>query len=223
MTEYAQVIKGDLVTGGDLAVTDLYVGAVGLDTSDKYILPHLSDAGYTILDPLTNATAVWTRITDGEDDLDVGVIGEDVGTGILALAEDPSGKLQSLKLNASGELVVTSSGIGNATFVYDSATAQKDDPEKVVSQVGSATMSVGAITVSGLGLCEWNIWFGTTASEAVILTLTTTPACPTQTYNFPEALAVSATQTIFIEATNREKAVSPASDFTAYATIIRTA
>jgi len=128
----------------------------------------------------------------------------------------------TLAVNADGSINVNTSGAGSDnTYHYGSANLVKDTATTVESQAPSADENYKALMVSGAGLCEWAVKFGTTGSESVIMQFWTTPSNPTKYVDIPDSITVSSGETILIEATNREKPASPASDFTGHATLIK--
>ena len=199
---------GDISAGtqtNDVKITldgeDVNVTATDLDIRD---LVHtqdsvaLGDGSGVLVDVLTGATidALQVALTDGTD---------------------------QLAINSDGSINVSMTGAGASNdFIYGSANLVKDTLTTVVSLTpGVDTDYVKSILVSGAGLCEWQVLYGTTSSEAVIASFWTTPASPTYHYDIPDSLNVTTAQTIIVKAYNREKAASAASDFTGHATISR--
>ena len=163
----------------------------------------------------------------------------DDGTNLQFLSVDSSGQLQlahdvnsnpvfakitngttELAINTNGSLNVVTTN-NDSTWDYGSANLVKDTATSVnsFSPVTGSNKVVGVL-ISGLGLCEWDIQFGITASEATIAVLHTTPSQPSKMFAFPESIEVQSAETILVEGTNKENAVSPASDFTGHATFI---
>jgi len=130
------------------------------------------------------------------------------GTDFLAIESDGS-----INVNAS---------LGATDSVYDYGTANlvKDTITTVVSEAPAADTLYAGVMVSGAGYCEWIVQFGTTSSEATIMSFWTTPSNPTQYIDLPDYLTVSSGETILVRATNRENAASPASDFAGHASLI---
>lgn len=130
----------------------------------------------------------------------------------------------TLAINADGSInVVASLSAPDSVYVPSSANLVKDTITTVVTTSPGADQKFGAVMVSGAGYCEWTLEFGTTGGEAVILQWWTTPSNPTQYVDLPDYITVSSGETIRVRGTNREKKASPGSDFTGYATLIRSA
>jgi hypothetical protein len=128
----------------------------------------------------------------------------------------------TLAVNADGSInVVASFSAPDSVYHAGNANLVKDTITTVVTRSPGADEFYGAAMVSGAGYCEWQLEFGTTSSEAVILKWWTTPSSPTYYVDLPDYITVSSGETIRVRATNREKAASPASDFTGYASLIR--
>lgn len=127
-----------------------------------------------------------------------------------------------LAVNGDGSINVSVTGAGaNSVYHTSSTNLVKNTLTTVVTRSPSATENFKAIMVSGAGMCLWQLEFGTTGGEAVILQFWTTPSHPTEYVDIPDVIDVTSTQTIRIRATNKENAASPTSDFTGYATLIR--
>lgn len=130
----------------------------------------------------------------------------------------------TLVVNGDGSINVNASiGATDSAYTAGSATLVKDTIATVVTRSPGADEQYAGVMVSGAGYCEWQLEFGTTGGEAVILKWWTTPSHPTEYVDLPDYLTVSSGETIRIRGTNREKAASPASDFTGYASLIRKA
>jgi len=159
--------------------------------------------------------------------------GGETGAFILAVRNDAGGTLASadqdftpLQTDSSGNLRVSGQltlGANDSVYSSGSANLVKDTITVVETISPGSDEQYSGLMVSGSGLCQWTLEFGTTSSEAVILEFWTTPSNPTQFVDLPDYLTVSSGETIRVRATNREKAASPASDFTGFATLIRSA
>ena len=130
------------------------------------------------------------------------------GTDFLAIETDGS-----INVNASIGATDSAYGYGTANLVKDTITTV------VTASPGADTLYAGVL-VSGAGYCEWIVQFGTTSSEATIMSFWTTPSNPTQYLDLPDYLTVSSGETILVRGTNRENAASPASDFAGHASLI---
>jgi len=231
-----------VVTATDLDIRDL------VHTQDSVALGDGTGVLVDVLD--STIDALYTAITDGTDVLAINAAGEaevvtnfeyaedtghttaDVGAFVLAVRNDAGTSLVGtdldyapLQVDASGALRVAATvniSRDDSTHTQASVNAVKDTITTIVTvSPGAATDFVG-VMLSAPGLCEWDVEFGVTASEAVIFTVWTTPASPTLWIPFPEMLEVVSGETIRVRATNRENAASPASDMSASATLINT-
>lgn len=175
-------------------------------------------SGRLITSNISSATAAYNIITDGTDDWNI----DSNGWGEVVIKDfNISSQTNDVKITLDGEIVRTNSA--DSVYTYGSTTLVKDTPNTVVTESpGSTTKYVGVI-VSGFGLCEWDVQFGTTASEATIFVVQTTPSNTTQYMPFPRPLEVASGETILVEATNREKNPSTGSDFTGHATLVKEA
>ena len=163
--------------------------------------------------------ALWTTFTNSSITVNTHTL--DYTTDSVAIKGSTGNQLA---VNSDGSINVALSGASNNIYKYGPVTAVKDTPLTVVTETpASATEYFKAILVSGAGLCEWNVYFGATGSEAVIMSYWTTPSHPTEYIDIPDSLAVTTAQTIYVQAINREKGASTGSDFTAKATLIRNA
>ncbi len=203
-TQYA---IGDTQGGTDIGVVTLVVRDDALTT-----LPD-PDGDYTLL-RVDSKGQLWVTATD----LDIRNL--DYATDNVAIKGATGNQLV---VNSDGSINVSVSGASNSAYHPNSVNLVKDTVATVVTRSPAATESYMAVMVSGSGLCEWALQFGTTGSEADILHFWTTPAHPTEYVDLPDALNVSSTQTIRVRGTNREKSASPNSDFTGYASLIRKA
>lgn len=130
----------------------------------------------------------------------------------------------SLAVNADGSInVVTAASSPDSVYDYGGVNLVKDTETTVTTNAPGSDTLYSGLMVSGAGYCEWKLYFGTTSSEAVIMSFWTTPSNPTQYVDLPDYLTVSSGETIYVSGTNREKAASPASDFTGHATLINKA
>jgi hypothetical protein len=128
-----------------------------------------------------------------------------------------------LVVNTDGSINVAFSSTASVnTYHRNSATLVKGTPNTVVTRSPGANEYFKAFSVTGTGLCHWELQLGTTGSEVTIMDVWTTPSHPFEYVDIPDSLLVSSTQTIRVRGTNSENAASPASDFTGYATLIRT-
>lgn len=129
----------------------------------------------------------------------------------------------TLAVNGDGSINVSVSGAANTVFTASAGVnLVKATPATVVTRTpASVTEYFKAFSVTGTGLCHWELQFGTTGSELTIMDVWTTPSHPFEYVDLPDSLAVTTAQTILVKGTNSEKAASPASDFTGYATLIR--
>lgn len=228
----------DVAGGTDTGTTALVVRDDALTTltpaDGDYTVLRVNDEGrlwVTISGEDVNVTATDLDIRDLVHTQDSVALGD--GTGALvdvltggtidALQVAISDGTNQLAVNADGSINVSMSGAGvDNTYIYGSANLVKDTATTVVTETpASVTEFIKAIVVSGAGLCEWKVYFGTTSSEAVIMSFWTTPSNPTHYMDVPDSLNVTTAQTIYIEAINRERRPSPASDFTGHATLIR--
>lgn len=128
-----------------------------------------------------------------------------------------------LAVNADGSINVVIAGAADSIYTHGSANLVKDTLTTVVTRAPGVDEQYGAIMCSGAGYCEWELQFGTTGAEAVILKFWTTPSHPTEYVDLPDYLTVSSGETVRVRATNREKKASPGSDFTGYASLVRKA
>lgn len=128
----------------------------------------------------------------------------------------------TLDVNADGSINVVTTR-ANEVWEYGSTNLVKDTPTTVKSFSPGSTLKVEGIVLSGRGYALWNVKFGTTSSEATIATFWTTPSDTTRMFEFQESIFVDSGETFLIEGENKETAASPATDFTGYATIIRSA
>lgn len=221
--DFGQNIQGLHLNGDAIVSTDRHIAIFGKDVAnDQYIYIALDSNGQVELAHDVNTNPIFNIMTDGTgQDLDIYVEGDAGTTGLGVMGQDSLGNMQFLKVTTDGEVIVNI-GAENTAFFRDSVTLVKDTIATVASLVGGPDVIVG-VNISGIGLGEWVVEFGTTGSEVPILDAATTPANPNQYFQFPAPLKVSATQTIRVRATNREKAASPASDFTGFATFIKEA
>jgi hypothetical protein len=208
------------------------VTATDLDIRD---LVHTQDSvaigdGTDLLD--INADGSLNVVTNIEYDEDAAHTTGDTGAFVLAVRNDAGTSLVSadgdyapLQVDSSGALRVAATvniSRDDSTHTYGSVNATKDTIVTVVTDSPGSTTAFIGVMLSAPGLCEWNIEFGTTSSEAIIMKVWTTPSHPTEWIPFPEKLDVDSGETIRVRATNRENAASPASDMTAAATLINT-
>jgi hypothetical protein len=210
------------VTGGtEYAVAD----TAGATDSGGVVLVVRNDTPAT----LTEADGEYTRLNVDEKgylwvagtDLDVRTLDSETPGDNVAIKSTTGNEL---KINADGSLDVNAQlGALNSVYQHGSVNLIKDTLTTVVTRAPSVDEFYSAIMVSGAGYCEWQLEFGTTASEAIIMKFWTTPAHPTHYVDLPDYLTVDNTQTVRIRATNREKAGSPSSDFTGYASLVRKA
>lgn len=182
---------------------------------------------------ITIASGQSIQITDGTDTLAINndgslnavVTATDLDIRDLSHTQDSvkiGDGVDFLAINADGSINVAMSGAGaNNTFHYGSANLVKDTLTTVVTRSPASTEYFKSILVSGAGLCEWQVLYGTTGSEAIIASFWTTPSSPTFEYDVPDSLNVSSTQTVIVKAYNREKGAGPGSDFTGHATLVR--
>lgn len=129
----------------------------------------------------------------------------------------------TLAVNADGSINVNVTGSADSVYTHGSTNLVKDTITTVVTVAPGADQQYSGCMVSGAGYCEWQLEFGTTGGEAIILKWWTTPSNPTEFIDIPDNLTVSSGETIRIRGTNREKKASPGSDFTGYASLIRKA
>ena len=239
--DFGQSIKGMHIEGDTIVSTDRQPGIFGKsnDPTPVYKFLTLDASSGDLLVNFSNTTIGVTGTGIGVDTnfeyaVDTAAGASDVGAMILAVRDDAlttlipvDGDYVQLRTNSTGALWVAGNltiTASNSVYKADSKTAVKDTPITIVTETpASATESFTAIMVSGAGQCEWKVWFGATGSEATILHFWTTPSHPTEYVDLPDFLDVTTAQTIYIQATNREKAASTGSDFTAMATLIRKA
>ncbi len=198
--EFAQVIKG-INASGDTA----------LSTDGILPVAVIQDGNWV---PLTLDT------TTGE--LGVKIIRLDYSRDNVMISGSTG---NDLVINADGSINASLSGAADSVYIPGAGVnLVKGTPATVVTHTPtSATEFIKAFQVSGAGLCKWTVKFGTTSSEATIMTFITTPSNPTYYFDVPDSLKVTTAQTVLIVGENIEKAASPGSDFTGYATLIRQA
>lgn len=206
-------LKVDIVDATGLSID------VVLDPAESGVTIYGSDDGGTtqtvVLTDATGAIVVTGTVVVTATDLDIRNLTpttDEVGIG---------DGTNSLSVNADGSINVNASGASDSIYEAGSATLVKDAATEVVSRAAAADEPFKGVMVSGAGLCQWAVKFGTTGAEATILEFWTTPSNPTQFVDLPDSLIVSSGETLLIEATNREKAASTASDFTGFASLIR--
>lgn len=156
---------------------------------------------------------------------DVNVTATDLDIRDLTATTDEVGigdGTNSLAVNADGSINVNTAA-GNPDSIYEQGDANlvKDTATTVLSRAAAADENYSGLIVSGFGLCEWDVQFGTTGAEATIMKIRTTPSNPTQYVDLPDNLIVSSGETIKIVATNKEKGGSPKSDFEGSASLVR--
>ena len=209
--EFGQLIRGLHAVGDTVVSTDTHMAALAKDASNNYAFLELTANGLkvdvqTIGSVTVTATSLDIRPIDYATD-DIAIMG---ATG------------NQLAVNADGSInVVAATSSPDSVYVYGSVTLVKDTIGTVVTTAPGATQYFSAVMVSGAGLCEWILQFGTTGAEATIMSFWTTPASPTYYVDLPDYIEVTATETIRVRATNREKGGSTGSDFTGHATLIR--
>ena len=236
--DFGQRIEGLHLAGDTINSADRHIALLTKDSSGNYEYLTLDangglivgDGGNDLNVNITNsALSVTTNYEYAEDtahgDGDIGAfilaVRNDAGT---ALSGD--GDYTPLQTDSTGALRVAGSfTIGALDSKYICGTGVnlvKDTPATVVTETpASVTEYFNAVMVSGAGYCEWIVKFGATGSEAAIMHFWTTPSHPTEYVDLPDYLAVTTAQTILVTGTNREKAASPASDFTGYATLVK--
>ena len=221
---YLSINSGGLleVTGGITYEVDSVAGA---DDSGVPALVVRVDTPAVI----TPADGDYTRLQVNNEGM-LWVTGDDFD--IRALDSETPGDNVYIKSSTGTELLINNDGsinvnaqLGGLDSIYShgSATLVKDTINTVVTVSPGDLLHFGAMMVSGAGYCEWELEFGTTGSEVVVLKFWTTPAHPTHYVDLPDYLEVDDGETIRIRGTNREKKASPASDFTGYASLIRKA
>ena len=218
--DFGQTIQGLHKEGDVIAALEQHIGVFGKSVTGTYKFISMDAAGQIELahDILTNP--VFTRMTDTVENLNIYLDGAAPDTGLGVMGKGTDGFMHFLKTDATGEVIVNI-GATNSTYVYATANLVKDTITTVVTESPGVTTRYIGVVVTGLGLCEWEIQFGTTLSEATIFAVDTTPSHPTEVFNFPAPLEVTSTQTIRARGTNRENRASPTSDFTGRATLIK--
>ena len=218
--DFGQTMQGLHKEGDVIAALEQHIGVFGKSSTGTYKFISMDAAGQVELahDILTNP--VFTRITDSVENLNVYLDGAspDTGLGVMGLGTD--GFMHFLKVDDSGELIVNI-GATDSVYTYATANLVKDTVTTVVTESPGSTKRFIGVVVTGLGLAEWEIQFGTTLSEATVFAVDTTPSHPTEVFNFPAPIVVTSTQTIRVRGTNRENRASPTSDFTGRATLIK--
>lgn len=173
----------------------------------------------TITVSLDSEYAEDSAHTTGDTGQFILAVRNDAGTSLV----DTDGDYAPLQVDSTGALRVAATvnvSRDDSTHTYGSANAVKDTITTIVTASPGATTAYIGVMVAAPGLCEWDIEWGSTGSEAIIMKVWTTPSTPTLWIPFPEKLDVDSGETIRVRATNRENAASPASDFTAAATLI---
>ena len=206
---FAMTVNRELLTSDDLVsvagtAVDVNAGNVSAGTlrvvlaSDQPVVSIDDNGGSLTVDAVNLDIRDLTHVSDSVQ------IGD--GTDLLAV-------------NSDGSINVVVAG---GTPVNDFATAVivKDTPATVNSYSPSAgTDHILRIDVSGSGFMKVDIKFGTTSSEASILVAFNSTANPNVSFELRD-LDILSTETILVECTNLENNASPASDFSAYATIM---
>lgn len=221
-------MDGDVnVTATDLDIRDLDGATDTVNLNDGTNSLVIDSSGFVTANingdvNVTQGTDPWV-IGDGGNSITVDAVDLDIRDLVSATDEVGIGDgTNSLVVNGDGSLnVVSSESALDSTYTYGSSNLVKDTEATVVTRAAAADEGYSGVMVSGAGYCEWKVYFGTTSSEAVILSFWTTPSNPTQFVDLPDYLEVSSGETIYISGTNREKKGSPNSDFTGHASLIR--
>jgi len=191
--DFPQMVEGKHEEGDSVVADEFHVGVLTKDESGQYKLIRLYSDGSA------------------------------AGQGVGALVgKDASGDLHYLKTTSDGEAIINI-GAADSTWVAGSATLVTAVAGVVVTESPGATTKYIGMIVSGSGLCDWELQFGTTGAEATIAVVQTTPSRRAEPIMFPAPLGVASTETVRIRGINREKGASPGSDFTGYATLIKEA
>jgi hypothetical protein len=215
------------VTGGTQYAVDDAAGATDIGTvslvvrDDALTTLTPADGDYTTL-RVDSTGALWVNISNAS----IAVTASDLDIRDLTHVSD-SVKIGDgtdfLAINGDGSINVVTQGAGDSVYHHNSANLVKDTIATVVTRSPTVDEFYSGVMASGAGQCEWQLEFGTTGGEAVLLKWWTTPSHPTEYIDLPDYLTVSNGETIRVRGTNREKAASPSSDFTGYASLIRKA
>lgn len=162
------------------------------------------------------------NIDDGTDRLSVLKDGDSYVAstgGLLVFGQNLSTDYQALKVDSLGALYVNSGTPG--TLAEDAGTINcvKDTPVTVVSHTPAAPEEIRGVTYGGSGKAQVDIYYGVTSSEVRKHTFYTSSANPNIQHTFPAEIALTSSDTIYVQVTNLEKVASPVSDFSGYATI----
>jgi hypothetical protein len=178
---------------------------------------------------VVNGTTDFVVTTNYEYATQTAWTNTDVGAYTLAVRKDATGALVAdgqygpLQTDANGNLKVAGSITitqPNSTYTAGSVTLVKDTPNTVVTYTTAADEYFTGVMVSGAGYCQWDL---ETPAGTALLSFWTTPSHPTEYVDLPDYLKIATGTVIRIRGTNREKAASPGSDFTGYASLIRKA
>ena len=235
--EFGQFIKGLHLVGDTITSEDSHNAVLGKKgTTYDYLLLDSTSGGLVVdatdfdIRDLSHSTDS-IKIGDGTDFLAINADGSIIVTATdldirnISATQDNiaiSDGTDTLAINSDGSINVSMSGAGASNdFLYNSANLVKDTLTTVNSQAPSADTFFKSILVSGAGLTEWQVLYGTTGSESIIASFWTTPSSPSFEYDIPDSLVVSNGETLMIKAYNRERRPSPTSDFTGFATFVK--
>ena len=233
--EFSQLIKGATRNAETIVATD-GLTPIAIKKDDKWVPMEVDSSTGALLTSIdsgtiTTVTTVGTIATIssiGTVTNDVTIDATDLDIRALNTTDDKikiGDGSETLAINSDGSINVSVSGASNNVYINDGINIVKGAGDTLVVAETPATVDeyIKAVLVSGAGLCKWTVWVGPTGSEVEILDIWTTPACPTKYVDIPDSLQVTASDTIYISAINKEVAATPASDFIGYGTIIRNA
>ena len=243
--EFGQRVSGLHLAGDGVSAEDRHIAVLAKDGEDEYALLTVDEEGALVvsgeLDVTLDAETSNVAISDGTNTLaitgdgfitavvsgTVTVDASELDIRALAATTDNvaiSDGTNTLAIQSDGSINVNASlGAEDSEYTYGGVNLVKDTATEVVAVSPSEREGFSGMLVSGAGYCEWDVMFGTTGSETTIMKFWTTPSNPTQFVDLPDYLKVDDGQTLKVMGTNREKAGSPASDFTGHATLVRKA
>ncbi len=208
---------------------------ISVDSSGRQLVVGPADDGSAVVGSPVLTAGKYEATPDSVDDGDVVTLsldsyGRTIVVGQVAdgsaidataypvlIAGQDGTNVQALKTDSTGRLAVVVGGGVKDGIDYASANLVKDTPTTVISKAGACVVT--RIMVSGSALMKVDVKYGTTLSETTKFVKYNSPANPNVEFIFPNGLEIGTDETILVECTNLENRASPASDFTAHATI----
>jgi len=209
------IVVGAAAGGAAVSGNPVRIGGKDGSGNTQDILTDTSGQIETAHDVNTNA--IFAKVTDGTDDLQIVVDGAAAGTnGVHMLGTDGT-NAQIIATDTSGNLkvVVTDSTAGDQIQSYNTASAVAVDATSTHTYTVTAgkTLLLKTVEAAASGKMKIEVKTGVPASETTKAVAFISTATPTVQIMFPEPIEVAATDNVLVVRTNRDNQAQDVYDF----------